>query len=481
MNIRRNDPCPCGSGKKFKQCHGKTSANPLSPEEAAWRRLRRALDGFPSTMLRFVERVYGPEALDEAWEEYYLWEEDVPEFHPRSSENQVFMPWFFHRWSPDPMETLVADAALHGREPTDVFLQQKVQRLDPTLREYLEACLDAPFTFHEILEVTPGCGFRARDVFTGEERSILERSASGTMTRGDLFFGQLVTAEGITLMEACSPHPLSPEDKIQLIDLRERITATGPIDSESLCEWDMELREEYLYMIEAIRNPPTPRLQNTDGEPIVFQSLSFEVPSAQEAFDALKGLAFDEGEEELLAEAELDGQGKVRRVSFAWKVAGNAQHMSWDNTVLGHIEIDGRQLVAGVNSEERAARFMKIMEERCPAARHTRTETETVEEGLARKEAEGKPPADADAESLAEIPEVRARIQAMMAEHYEDWIHQEIPALNGRSPVEAVREKAGREKVEALITQIERQGRGMNPPLDEAITRRMRERLGLGG
>ena len=21
-NIRRNDPCPCGSGKRFKHCHG---------------------------------------------------------------------------------------------------------------------------------------------------------------------------------------------------------------------------------------------------------------------------------------------------------------------------------------------------------------------------------------------------------------------------------------------------------------------------
>ena len=23
MPVGRNDPCPCGSGKKFKQCHGK--------------------------------------------------------------------------------------------------------------------------------------------------------------------------------------------------------------------------------------------------------------------------------------------------------------------------------------------------------------------------------------------------------------------------------------------------------------------------
>ena len=22
-NVGRNDPCPCGSGKKYKQCHGK--------------------------------------------------------------------------------------------------------------------------------------------------------------------------------------------------------------------------------------------------------------------------------------------------------------------------------------------------------------------------------------------------------------------------------------------------------------------------
>ena len=181
MTIRRNDPCPCGSGKKFKQCHGKPSANTPSPEEAAWRRLRRALDGFPSTMLRFVERVYGPDVLDEAWDEYHLWVRGIPDPNPRSSENQVFMPWFFHRWSPDPMDTLVADPQLHGREPTDVFLEQRGKRLDPTLSEYLEACLDAPFTFHEILEVEPGRGFKAREVFTGEERSVLERSASQTM------------------------------------------------------------------------------------------------------------------------------------------------------------------------------------------------------------------------------------------------------------------------------------------------------------
>jgi len=481
MATRRNDQCPCGSGKKFKHCHGKASGALIAPEDAGWRRLRAALDGFPTTMLRFVRDVFGDAALAEAWDEFHLWEEDAPKFDPDSPHLSLFMPWFFHRWSPDPAETLVADTALHGREPTRVLLERRARRLDPSLKRYLEACVGAPFTFHEILSVEPGRGFRAREVFTGEERNVLERSASRTMESGDILFGQLVTVEGITLMDACSPHVLPPGDKIGLVDLRERMTANGPLDLESLCEWDIELREEYLYLMEALRSPPTPRLHNTDGEPVVLHSISFRIPSAQDAFDALKHLAFDETEQELLDEAELDGEGQVRSVSFAWKAAGNAVHRSWDNTVLGHIEIGGNRLEVNVNSEGRAVRFREIMEDRYPAARHIRTEVETVEEGLARRAPEIEPSGDSEAESLVDYPEVRERIQAMVADHYADWVEQRIPALGGLSPMEAVRDEAGREKVEALIAQIERQGRRMDPPLDEAITQAMRERVGLGG
>lgn len=30
--IGRNDPCPCGSGKKYKYCHGRKGAEPLDPK-----------------------------------------------------------------------------------------------------------------------------------------------------------------------------------------------------------------------------------------------------------------------------------------------------------------------------------------------------------------------------------------------------------------------------------------------------------------
>ncbi|MBN1887970.1 MAG: SEC-C domain-containing protein [Thermoflexales bacterium] len=33
--IGRNDPCPCGSGKKYKHCHGQSGGARLEPEAVA--------------------------------------------------------------------------------------------------------------------------------------------------------------------------------------------------------------------------------------------------------------------------------------------------------------------------------------------------------------------------------------------------------------------------------------------------------------
>lgn len=480
MTTKRNASCPCGSGKKYKNCHGRTSPVEPRSEEAVWRRIRTATDGFPTMMLRFVREVFGRDAIHEAWAEFTLWDDAESGFDPDSHHLPVFMPWFFHQWMPDPLDTGIADTSLHERTPTSVLLERRGRRLDPTLRRYLEACLEPPLSFHEVVGVEPGKGFRARDVFTGEERNVLERSASRTLRRGDLVYGQFVTSEGITLMEACSSLVIPPEEKLALVDLRERMAAGDlPREDADVRDWELEIRELYLDIVDARVNPRIPHLQNTDGEALAFHTLSFRVPSAREAFDALRHLAMDEAEDELLSSAEYDERGDLRRVALPWRAAGNAVHETWQNTVLGHLEIDGERLVANVNSAERAERLKALVEAACPAARHTATEVETLQEALARREAEGEPEADPDPAEMP--PEAHELARTMMAEHYDRWIHEGIPALGGRSPLEAVRERAGREKVEALVAQIARSGTRMHPPLDEAVIRTLRERLGLTG
>src|SRR5690606_34897115 len=151
MKIGRNAPCPCGSGKKYKHCCLNAAAKALeaSEELLVFRRARRALEGFPPRLLNFADDVYGEIAVHEAWEEFLLGPEDdeEAEFDPMSPFLPVFMPWFFHHWTPD-IETEVADRSLDGQSPTAEFLRRRGERLEPMLRRYLEACLEAPFSFH---------------------------------------------------------------------------------------------------------------------------------------------------------------------------------------------------------------------------------------------------------------------------------------------------------------------------------------------
>ena len=46
---------------------------------------------------------------------------------------------------------------------------------------------------------------------------------------------------------------------------------------------------------------------------------------------------------------------------------------------------------------------------------------------------------------------MRKQMQAVMQKQVESWIHQKIPALGGRTPMQAVRDPDGKEMVEALL------------------------------
>jgi len=466
----RNQPCPCGSGKKFKNCHARAMQVAASGPDLTWKRIRRALDGFPDMMLRFVRSVYGPDALHEGWEEFDVWR-DGPGFDPDTPHMQVFMPWFFHHWAPDPHGTDITDATLHDRSPTAVLLERRGRRLDPLLRRYLEACVATPFSFHEVLHCQPGVGFRARDIFLGGEREVLERSASETMEVGGAFYGLLVTCDGVTLMEACGPLSIPPAEKISLIELRERISGgTAEVTAEMLADWNIELRDAYHELTEWLMDPPMPEMHNTEGHDLVFHTLTFEIGSAQEAFDALKHLANCDPPEEVEEAAQRDEEGRVEAAVFSW---------TDETTVLGHIEISGTRLVIQVNSAERAARFRAIMEGALGTkARHVDTEVQLLEEELAKRseESEPEPPDELD---LTDHPEVRQHLEEMMATHYEAWVAEKLPALGGLTPLEAVQDRAGREKVAALVDQLARDGRRMEPPLPEAIITKLRQRLGL--
>lgn len=457
-----------------------------SPAVLTWRRVRRSLDqfGMAARLLRFTEEIYGPTAIDEAWAEFTVWQDGDPAFDPSTPHLPLFMPWFFHSWAPDPYDTDVADATLHDRAPTAVYLERHGSQLDPLVRRYLDACSRTPFGFHEIIRCDPGRGFQARNLFTSEEVEVMEQAASRTVTTHEILFGQLVAVDGIVMLECSSPFGLNPGDKIAILDLRDRICANGKYTpAEALRDFDSEIRELYLSIANRILDPQLPDLRNTDGDPLVPQKVIFEIDSPQHAFDALKHLAGDVPEEELLRDVRRGSEGEWSELQLAWSKRGNAMHSDWQNTVLGEIRISPRRLTCEVNSAKRSEAIRAIVTEALgDHARYRATEIQSLERLWDERGAGGAEDAtrvDDEQAALMAHPEVRAKINEMMAGHYERWVVEQIPALGGRTPLEAMRTSGGRERVEALLIDMERRSTGMSGAPDAEIFRRLRERLGL--
>jgi uncharacterized protein (DUF2384 family) len=207
----------------------------------------------------------------------------------------------------------------------------------------------------------------------------------------------------------------------------------------------------------------------------------FDIDSPQAAFDALRHLALGPGDEELLADAGHDAQGRLQRVHFSWLEKGNPMNKSWDNTVLGEIEIEGSRLVVQVNSAARAERARTVVETALGVqARYRATEIRSLERMLEEERSMPRDEAhDAKVAELQEFPEVKAQVAAMLAKHYEQWVDDPLPALDGKTPLEAVRTRSGRERVETLVADIERGAERPGSHVEAVVIAKLRERLGL--
>lgn len=62
-----------------------------------------------------------------------------------------------------------------------------------------------------------------------------------------------------------------------------------------------------------------------------------------------------------------------------------------------------------------------------------------------------------DQDDLMRDPEVRRQVEAAIQKQVEGWVHTKVPALGGRTPLQAVADPQGREMVEALLEGWERQ------------------------
>jgi hypothetical protein len=252
-----------------------------------------------------------------------------------TDERQIFMPYFLFEWNPDARgSTAPAQRGVVARW----YMLEKSKQLTPMERMFIEQATTQPLSFYEVVWNEPGERVAVRDVLIGGETEVIERSGSQYLRSGGLLFEQIWHQPELAVFGSTAPICIPPSKKIEIINLRNRLKKkiarqNRHLEPHDLLRYSALIRATYLNIRDRLFLPPV--VCNTDGDPFLIHTLTFRIESAEAAFEALASLAVGRSREELLDDAEVGDDGKLRRVNIEWIKKGNRKFKTWDNTILG--------------------------------------------------------------------------------------------------------------------------------------------------
>ncbi|HTY60383.1 MAG TPA: SEC-C domain-containing protein, partial [Bacteroidota bacterium] len=470
----RNDPCPCGSGKKYKRCHGATSPIPV---DSGYDRVRGLIQEANLQILEFSTRRYGPPEMQAAWDEFLDGKGGQvsgshPDFH-------YFLSWFAYDWNPG------------GKPPlAKAYLSDRSSRnIDAGLRRLIEATLASPYSFYQALESDPGAGFKARDVLREIEVDITERGASTQIVKGMIMFARVVSLDGISFLMSTGMRPLSAVALAEIQNIREDLFSAGRIRSEAerteiLLDEEDYLRGAYFGIADAEERSVTD-IRNTDGDPLVLHSLRYSIPAFQPAFDALKSLELrgtPGNEDELLTEKEITKDGEKIRARIHWLKRDKKGEQG--RSVIAVISLTDKAMIVDVNSERRSKLVKKEIRKRLGDSAILTHIDVTPAEGML-KESMKKPlrgtsmPVSEKERHLLDSPELQNALKGMAQKHWDAWPDTPVPALRGMTPRQAAKDKLGRELLESLLMEYEMRSAGTGDEFTKVDVDELRRALGL--
>jgi hypothetical protein len=419
MKSGRNDPCPCGSGKKYKKCCLSSTYTAKGKEDSIRERLVQDL-------LEFFRKNHD-DSFDDAYPEF--WEDFNPEEHldentlPMADIN--FWEWIVHDY-------LIDDE--NKKSLIDFFMESN-KKLSSDEHRVLMMMKHSIISLYEVQEVFPGKGLILKDLLLGGEYDVSEKAATGSLRKWDTFATRLLHIDGKYIMSgAVYPYQVKLKEGI-LEDINAEF-------EDYRLDYPEAALDEFLkenswlfnfYWYDMIQNPAPLNLATTTGEPFLFSKAVFEIvdkSSGMSSLQKIKGFEQDEDD-------------------FVWL---DKQKKEGSATVLGNVEIKGNKLILSCNSKKRLEKGKKLILEN--AAEMLIHKVDTFQDPMeAVKSLKNKPPEKREDKIPMEIQQ--QVYNEFMKNHYEKWITDKIPALDGKTPVQAVKTAKGRLKVIELLKSFE--------------------------
>jgi hypothetical protein len=174
----RNDPCPCGSGKKYKHCCLKKEAEGKSEaigRERSWDTMMDKLLDF-SREVRFQQELQS--AFDLFWNRSYTIDQ-VDSLEP--TQIMSFLDWYVHDHH----------TAADGRRMAEIFLDERGSALSSQERELLEVEGHALMSAFEVRAVEEGKTVELIDAFRDTEVQVRHTPSLRGIDAGQLLLARV--------------------------------------------------------------------------------------------------------------------------------------------------------------------------------------------------------------------------------------------------------------------------------------------------
>ena len=456
--IGRNDACPCGSGKKYKHCCGAGAAGAAAPAEEHDGAVPRALAWLEQHHRKAWSTAF-QEAFEEAIDEIFYDEDDdaVIENALAGLSEEVMGQVQINL-----TEWLLAEGEIQVKGEwtgvPELLLGERGPLLSTGQRAWLEQLSRQPLRLYDVTEVVPGSTVTLCDSLDTALPPIVVREAAGSrsMRVGVQIGARVMTVAGERQLSGAI-YGFSAWAGRALLDEMRRIglgagapdaanpegdigtsTAIGEDDTngeDAKLSIGLMIIEDWL--AQHLRPEPLPQIvDSSTGEPMLFTTDHYEVLDWTELSNALAAQADVQGSREAgwdrlvegadgltRSRARISAQAVGKRVSVQYKTAGLAERgRPWFNALAGA-----------------AARFLM-------------TEVSDPKGMLAKRDAgahdrstDSRLPAGMDPAAMTDL------YAKAIAGHYANWADEPIPALDGRTPRQAIATAAGLERVKGLL------------------------------
>ncbi|TVR38062.1 MAG: hypothetical protein EA388_00520 [Nitriliruptor sp.] len=393
--VGRNDPCPCGSGAKFKKCCERTGG-PL-PD-----RIDALFDKISMYMSRPLQRA-----------------ELMPLVEARAGDASDQERLIAAIGDP-----LVFDVALFEGEWLEDFLDDRGSLLPADERDLVATWIGAPRSLYEVVAVDPGEWLELLDLRSGERVTVREQRAGSTRLKtGDALFTRVVPdGVGFQLTTGVAPIP---------VQHREALLAfldTSPSAAE-ICGW-----------MAALAAPPT--LATMEGEPTVFCTAQYAIDDPDQATAALRDRYEADPDGRVFVDwVEVDGnrwgRGTLEVDGTRLRITTNAEAR------LDRFKAVVEEVVAGAT----------LLDESRRAAAELLAERQR---GASDDPATGEAPGGlVDVDAMPD--EFRQAVESHLRSYERSWVDESIPMFGGLTPRQALEDPTRREQLLAFLDEMERE------------------------